>query len=218
MANVNFDGREESGAGRYLGKGPMLCRADGCQCWAQTGTRGVGNDPDVPGLCQYHGAVEDNPEAWPKMTDFLQMSQPVRRLVFLCSQLEKFPIDRDARTKMDGSLVSDSEWRRLRWEDTDYLTMKTQEWLDKYSDFFGFGAETAHRRIGQAAPGCEFWEAKDYESPKAYGIRVHHALIGKLVEWSLPKNRPAATNIPNAALLQNFFERNRSIFSGGARK
>lgn len=214
MPNVNFDTAEEN-TGRYLGKGPLLCRADGCGCWAQTGTRGVGNDPDSPGLCFYHGAVEDSPEAWRKMTELLQTPE-VRGLIYLCSQIEKLPIDRDERTKMDGTLRDAGEWKWRRWVDSDYLTMKIKEWIGLHNGFFGFAPEVAVRRMGRAVPGREFWEDKNHESPKAYGIRVHHALIEKLIDWSMPKNRPAAKNVPDAGMLKAFFERNKAVFKVAA--
>ena len=214
MEDARF-GNETQQQGRYLGKVPLLCRADGCQCWAQTGTRGVGNDPDAPGLCLYHSAIEDSPEAWRKMTELLQ-SAPVRGLLYLCSQLEKLPIDRDERTKMDGTLRDAGEWRGRRWVDSDYLTAKTKEWIEKYSDFFRFEPGVKQRHVGAAKNGHEFWEDKAHESPKAYGIRVHHALVEKLIEWSMPKNRPAAKNVPDPAMLKAFFERNKKVFKEAA--
>ena len=212
MANVNFDTREEAPQqGRYLGKGPLLCRADGCSCLAQSGTRGIGNDPDAPGLCIYHGAVEDTPEAWRAMTEMLT-SLPVRGLIFLCTQLEKLPIDRDEKKKLDGTLRPESEWKRRRWVDSDYLSAKTREWIENYSDFFGFDEEVKHRRMGKAQGEREFWLDRQHENPKAYGIRVHQALIAKLVQWSMPAIQPSNRNIPDEATLRGFFERNRKVF------
>lgn len=214
MADNNF-AREES-AGRYLGKGPLLCRADGCTCWAQTGTRGIGNEPDSPGLCLYHGAVEDTPEAWRKMTEILQTSLPVRGLRFLCGQLEKLPIDRSEKTRLDGSMLPEAEWKKRRWVDSDYLTAKTREWIERYEDFFGFEPDVKVRRMGVAKDGREYWQDRQHENPKAYGIRVHNALIAKLVEWSTPAVRPSARNIPDAGMLKAFFERNRNVFKEAA--
>lgn len=214
MEGDKFKSSEQS-QGRYLTKGPMLCRAEGCRCLAQTGTRGIGNEPDAPGLCLYHGAVEDTPEAWHKMTELLERG-PVRGLIFLCTQLEKLPIDRVERFKLDGSLLPEAEWKKRRWVDSDYLTAKVKEWIEHYETFFGFDPDVKVRRMGEAKGEREYWLDPKHENPKTYGIRVHHALMAKLVEWSTPEFVPSHRGIPDEATLRAFFERNKNIFKVAA--
>lgn len=211
MAKNTFE--SDQGGAYTLSKGPMLCRAEGCQCWAQTGTRGLGNEPDSPGLCLYHGAIDENPEGWHKMTELLQNSA-VRQLIFLCTQLEKLPIDRSEAHRMDGSLVDDATWKKRRWVDSNYLTYRVRDLIDSYSEFFGFDPSVRVRHMGKAKDGQEYWLDPAHESPKAYGLRVHRALMGKLALWSAPNHRPAVSGhvAPSSDELARFLARNKAFF------
>ena len=210
---AKFSSDNDNGGSYTFNKGPMLCRAEGCQCWAQSGTRGLGNEPDSPGLCLYHGAIDENPEGWRKMTELLQTAA-VRQLIYLCAQLEKLPIDRSEMYKLDGSLIDDAYWKNHRWNDSNYLTYRVRDLIDSYTEFFSFDPSVRVRNTGEAKDGREYWQDPDYESPKAYGLRVHRALMAKLVLWSVPRRRPAVTGhvAPSSDELAKFLARNRAFF------
>lgn len=210
---AKFSSDNDNGGSYTFNKGPMLCRAEGCQCWAQSGTRGLGNEPDSPGLCLYHGAIDENPEGWRKMTELLQ-NAAVRQLIYLCAQLEKLPIDRSEMYKLDGSLIDDAYWKNHRWNDSNYLTYRVRDLIDSYTEFFSFDPSVRVRNTGEAKDGREYWQDPDYESPKAYGLRVHRALMAKLVLWSVPRRRPAVTGhvAPSSDELAKFLARNRAFF------
>ena len=210
---AKFSSDNDNGGSYTFNKGPMLCRAEGCQCWAQSGMRGLGNEPDSPGLCLYHGAIDENPEGWRKMTELLQ-NAAVRQLIYLCAQLEKLPIDRSEMYKLDGSLIDDAYWKNHRWNDSNYLTYRVRDLIDSYTEFFSFDPSVRVRNTGEAKDGREYWQDPDYESPKAYGLRVHRALMAKLVLWSVPRRRPAVTGhvAPSSDELAKFLARNRAFF------
>ncbi len=210
---AKFSSDNDNGGSYTFNKGPMLCRAEGCQCWAQSGTRGLGNEPDSPGLCLYHGAIDENPEGWRKMTELLQ-NAAVRQLIYLCAQLEKLPIDRSEMYKLDGSLIDDAYWKNHRWNDSNYLTYRVRDLIDSYTEFFSFDTSVRVRNTGEAKDGREYWQDPAYESPKAYGLRVHRALMAKLVLWSVPHRRPAVTGhvAPSSDELAKFLARNRAFF------
>ena len=210
---AKFSSDNDNGGSYTFNKGPMLCRAEGCQCWAQSGTRGLGNEPDSPGRCLYHGAIDENPEGWRKMTELLQ-NAAVRQLIYLCAQLEKLPIDRSEMYKLDGSLIDDAFWKNHRWNDSNYLTYRVRDLIDSYTEFFSFDPSVRVRNMGEAKDGREYWQDPAYESPKAYGLRVHRALMAKLVLWSVPHRRPAVTGhvAPSSDELAKFLARNRAFF------
>ena len=159
---------EQDQNGPYMmAKGPLLCRAEGCDFLAATGTRGVGNEPDSPGLCIFHSAISERPDCWGNATHLLH-NKNFLRVLWYVQQLAKFPIDRDeTRNPRTGKLWPASKWAQLRFSDTNYLTMHLHDAL------VGAGLKDIERR------GKE-------EAPRQFALRVYAGLIAAVAAKAVP--------------------------------
>lgn len=192
MGNI-FDKEEETNQREWHGGyQKLLCRAAGCSFHAASGNW------DSPGLCVFHGAIEERSDCWDRMTNALN-NPKLQKALWYCQRLEMFNIDRDEKTNpRTKRLYGATEWAQRKLSDTDYLS---------------FHAEAAFADCGLDEP-CR---GKD-EAPRQYGLRIHAALITKLAKWSVPEGIEAPgqsfDHEPVCPELAAFINRGREVMGG----
>lgn len=161
-----FKDEEESNQRQWGGGYQKLtCRANGCTFHAASGNW------DGAGLCVFHAAIEDRPDAWDRMTKVLNSNDRFLAALWYAQRLALFTIDRDEKTNpRTKRLYGATEWAKRKTSDTDYLT---------------FHARDAFLQCGLSDE--EATRQKD-EAPRTYALRVYSTLMRHLAEWAAPKD------------------------------